>query len=129
MDVGDPSNFIRIRELYNNDFDQLKAHLKSASYTDDATRKTLKKLYVDNQYLADPHGAVGYMGLKSYLATDKSCQGIFLETAHPVKFLDVVEPVIGKKIDIPTQIEAVLDKKSEALSIASYKELKTYLLS
>ena len=129
MDVGDPSNFIRIRELYNNDFEQLKAHLKSASYTDDATRKTLKKLYVDNQYLADPHGAVGYMGLKSYLATDKSCQGIFLETAHPVKFLDVVEPVIGKKIDIPTQIEAVLDKKSEALSIASYEELKTYLLS
>jgi threonine synthase len=129
MDVGNPSNFIRIQALYNNDLNSLRKHLASESFTDYETRTALKKLYFEKNYLADPHGAVAYLGLKSYLKNRYHCQGIFLETAHPIKFLDVVEPVIGKKIAIPKQIESVLDKKSEATNISSYKDLKEYLLS
>jgi len=129
MDVGNPSNFIRIQHIFDNSLEKLKAVLCSESFTDDATRDVLKKLYVENNYLADPHGAVGYLALKSYLEKNSNCEGIFLETAHPVKFLDVVEPVIGKKIAIPKQIKSVLGKKSEVLNIASYKDLKKYLLT
>ncbi len=128
MDVGNPSNFIRIQELYNNDLYSLKKHLTSQAFTDDETRKALKTLYLKKNYLADPHGAVGYLGLKSYLKTDSNCQGIFLETAHPIKFLDVVEPLINKKIDIPSQIKTVLNKESKTQTISNYKHLKTYLL-
>jgi len=128
MDVGDPSNFIRIRALFNNDFDSLKEHLISKAFSDDDTRAALIKLYHKNYYMADPHGAVGYLGLKSYLKNNRHCQGIFLETAHPVKFLDVVEPLINKKIDIPHQIKAVLNKESKAQTISNYNHLKTFLM-
>ena len=74
------------------------------------------------------HGAVGYLGLKEYLKKHDKAQGIFLETAHPVKFLDVVEPVIQKKIPYPTQIEEIMDREKEATSISSYAELKEFLL-
>jgi len=128
MDVGNPSNFIRIQHIFDNSLEKLKEILSSEAFTDDQTRQALKKLHNENNYTADPHGAVGYLALKSYLKNKLDTEGIFLETAHPVKFLDVVEPVIGKKIAIPKQIKSVLGKKSEALDITSYKDLKDYLL-
>ncbi|WP_394749611.1 threonine synthase [Spongiimicrobium salis] len=127
MDVGDPSNFIRIQTLFQNDFESLSKNLSSYSYTDDETRKALKELYEKTEYIADPHGAVGYLGLQKYLAAHLEAYGVFLETAHPVKFLDVVEEIIATKLTIPPQIQQVMDKEKKSISIATYEELKTYL--
>ena len=127
MDVGNPSNFIRIQELHNNNFEQLKSNLYSYSYTDDETREALLELYYDYNYIADPHGAVGYLGAKDYLKTENA-HVVFLETAHPTKFLDVVEDVIRENIDLPPQIEAVMEKEKVAIAIGSYDELKGFLL-
>ncbi|MCF6348970.1 MAG: threonine synthase [Flavobacteriaceae bacterium] len=127
MDVGDPSNFIRIQEIYNNDFERLKNDLHSYSFTDNETRDAMLHLYNNCDYIADPHGAVGYLGIKKYNLPNDA-YGIFLETAHPVKFLDVVEPVINKSIEFPQQIQAVIDKTKEASFIRTYSELKSFLL-
>lgn len=127
MDVGNPSNFIRILEIYNNDISTLKKHLSSYSFTDNETREAMKELKQKYNYIADPHGAVGYLGLKKYL-TKSNAQGIFLETAHPVKFLDVVEPVINETIKLPTQIKEVIEKEKVSIKISKYEELKHFLL-
>ncbi|MDH7912568.1 threonine synthase [Winogradskyella sp. SYSU M77433] len=128
MDVGNPSNFIRIQELHHNDFERLKSNLSSYSYTDDETKEALLELYNEYSYVADPHGAVGYLGAKDYLKNNKA-HVVFLETAHPTKFLDIVEDTIRENIDLPPQIEAVMDKKKKAISISDYEELKNFLLS
>ena len=127
MDVGDPSNFIRIQNIYNNDFEALEKDLNAYSFSDEQTREAMLKIFKETQYIADPHGAVAYLGLKKYLEDHSNCQGIFLETAHPVKFLDVVEPVIGKSIAYPPQIEAVINKTKQATYIHTYEELKYFL--
>uniref|UniRef100_UPI00404B5766 threonine synthase n=2 Tax=Gelidibacter sp. TaxID=2018083 RepID=UPI00404B5766 len=128
MDVGNPSNFIRIQALYNNDFEQLKANLSSYSFTDTETKHALQELYDDYHYIADPHGAVGFLGAKSYLQQHPEAHVVFLETAHPTKFLDVVEDVIKENMDLPTQIAAVMDKTKKAIAIKTYEELKGFLL-
>lgn len=128
MDVGNPSNFIRIQELHNNNFEALKANLSSYSYTDEETKTALLELYKDYNYVADPHGAVGYLGAKTYLENNNA-HVVFLETAHPTKFLDVVEEVIEKTVPLPPQIEAVMDKEKVAIAVNSYEELKGYLLN
>ncbi|MCK5637251.1 MAG: threonine synthase [Flavobacteriaceae bacterium] len=128
MDVGNPSNFIRIQEIYDNDFEELKNHLSSYSFSDNETRKAMLKIYKDIGYIVDPHGAVGYLGLKKYLKENSDIQGIFLETAHPVKFLDIIEPVINTKIEFPIQIQEVINKSKEATLISEYEELKKFLL-
>ncbi len=131
MDVGDPSNFVRIREIYDNDFEKLKQDLSSFSFTDEQTREAMSLIYQKSGYVADPHGAVGYLGLKKYLdglPGQPAKPGIFLETAHPVKFLEVVEPVLGVRIEYPEQIQAVIDREKKAEFISSYEELKQYLL-
>ena len=129
MDVGDPSNFIRIRHLYQDNFEALKENLSSYSFSDAETRETMKKIYGESGYVADPHGAVGYLGLKKYQESHPDVYGIFLETAHPVKFLDVVEETIGKSVAIPEQIKKVMDKEKKSISIKEYDELKQYLLN
>lgn len=128
MDVGDPSNFIRIQKIYNNDLETLKSDLHSYSFTDKETKEAMLQLYKNFDYIADPHGAVGYLGLKKH-TLPKDAIGIFLETAHPVKFLDVVEPVIEKTIDYPPQIKGVIDKTKKATFIRNYEELKSFLIS
>lgn len=128
MDVGNPSNFIRIQNIFDNDFEKIKEALSSYSFTDDETRDTILSIYKNSNYITDPHGAVGYLGLKLYLKDQADKQGIFFETAHPVKFLDVIEPVIEKKIKFPPQIMQVIDKEKVALSIDNYEQLKKFLL-
>ncbi|GMN11864.1 threonine synthase [Croceitalea sp. MTPC9] len=128
MDVGDPSNFIRIRHLYNNDFSKLNENLYSYSFDDTTTKKTMKYIYQNHGYITDPHGAVGYLGLKKYQDEHPNVYGIFLETAHPVKFLDVVKDTLKIDLEIPKQIKKVMDKEKVSIKIASYKELKSYLL-
>jgi threonine synthase len=127
MDVGNPSNFIRIQELHDNNFEALKANLSSYSYTDEQTKAALLELYKDYNYVADPHGAVGYLGAKAYLENNDA-HVVFLETAHPTKFLDVVEEVIKKTVPLPPQIEAVMDKEKVSIAVDSYEELKGFLL-
>jgi threonine synthase len=128
MDVGDPSNFIRIRHLYKDNFEELTQNLSSYSFTDKETKEAMVKLYNDFTYVADPHGAVGYLGLKKFQETHPDTYGIFLETAHPVKFLDVVEDTIRENIDLPESIVKVMGKKKKAIKISQYDELKGYLL-
>lgn len=128
MDVGDPSNFIRIRQLYNNDFEQLHKNLSGYSFSDSETKMAMQQIYRSCRYVADPHGAVGYLGIKEYQKVHPDAYGIFLETAHPVKFLDVVKDTLGFSPTMPPQIEKVLRKEKRSILIDSYKDLKSYLL-
>lgn len=129
MDVGDPSNFIRIRHLHKDDLETLQQHLASYAFSDEATKATMKEVYSKTGYVMDPHGAVGYLGLKEYQKSNPDTYGIFLETAHPVKFLDVVEDTLGLSPEIPPQIMKVMDKEKKSVSIATYDELKEFLLN
>ncbi|SIR00204.1 threonine synthase [Maribacter ulvicola] len=128
MDVGDPSNFIRIRHLFKDDFDALKENLSSYAFTDEQTKEALKEIYNINGYIPDPHGAVGYLGLKKYQEQHPDTYGIFLETAHPVKFLDIVEETLNEKLEIPSQIEKVMGKTKKSTKISTYEGLKDFLL-
>ena len=129
MDVGDPSNFVRIQKIYGNDFNQLKDHLSGYRFTDDATREAMREIYHTSSYIADPHGAVGYLGLKDYLEKHPGKYGVFLETAHPVKFLDTVEETLERKVPMPEHIKSLLDKEKKSIGIKNYADLKSYLLS
>src|SRR5680860_355188 len=117
MDVGDPSNFVRILEIFKNDDDKLKKVLSSYSFTDKETQDAMKEIKEHFNYIADPHGAVGYLGLKKY-GIDINSFGIFLETAHPVKFLNVVEPIINETIALPKQIKQVIDQEKVSIKIS-----------
>jgi threonine synthase len=130
MDVGNPSNFIRILEIFQHQFANLQKVVSSQSVSDDDTRATLKVVYQQQQYLLDPHGAVGYYALQHYQQLHPDQKGIVLETAHPVKFYDVVEPVIGEPVPIPPAIEAqlLLTKKSLLINTDA-DQLKSFLLS
>jgi threonine synthase len=129
MDVGDPSNFVRVLELFDRQFGPLKERMSGESITDDETVATIRSVYREHRYLLDPHGAVGYLALKRYLDRHPGDSGIFLETAHPVKFYDVVEPVIGEKIPLPAAVQALLDKNRNPVRLeADFAGLKHYLL-
>lgn len=128
MDVGAPSNFIRIQEIYKNNFEALKANLSSYSFTDNETKDALLEVYKNYNYVADPHGAVGYLGCKSHLENNPNAHCVFLETAHPTKFLDVVEAVIQKEQPLPKQIQSVMGKAKVATRISNYHDLKDFLL-
>lgn len=128
MDVGNPSNFIRIRELFDNDLQQLRNSFSSYSFSDDETRKKMQDIYNVSGYVSDPHGAVGYLGLEKYGLQENEI-GIFLETAHPVKFLNVVESTLPVSVGIPKQIKKVIDKEKVALKISTYENLKSYLMN
>ncbi|MEW7292008.1 threonine synthase [Aquimarina sp. 2304DJ70-9] len=127
MDVGNPSNFIRIQRLFDNNFEELKDNFSAYSFDDGQTKDAMKKIYDQTKYIADPHGAVGYLGLKKQELQDNE-YGIFLETAHPVKFMDIVEETIKTSLEIPPQIQKVMNKEKKSFSIKSYKELKEFLL-
>lgn len=128
MDVGDPSNFVRIRHLYQDDLSTLQGSLSSFSFTDKETKTAMEAIHSQTGYAMDPHGAVGYLGLKEYQKNHPNTYGIFLETAHPVKFLDVVEETLGITPEIPAQIQKVLGKTKKSNKITNYEELKSYLL-
>jgi threonine synthase len=128
MDVGNPSNFIRIQEIYKNKFETLKDNVSSFYFSDDQTKAAMLEIYTKHNYVADPHGAVGYLGSKAYLEKNPNAHCVFLETAHPTKFLAVVEGVVNKKQALPKQIQAVMGKEKVATNIATYDDFKKYLL-
>ena len=129
MDVGDPSNFVRILEIFNHQFPDLKNALSSFCISDDQTKATIKEVFEESGYLLDPHGAVGYLSLKKYLEGHTNDKGIFLETAHPVKFPEAVESVTGEKINIPESISSIMSLEKKSIRIkADYNQFKEYLL-
>jgi len=127
MDVGDPSNFVRILDLYDYSLDEIKKDISGKWYNDETIRVTVKSVYAKTGYLLDPHGACGYKALVEELSPDEI--GVFLETAHPAKFLETVEAVLGEKVAIPEKLKAFMtrEKKSIALS-KSFAELKDLLM-
>lgn len=129
MDVGNPSNLVRILEIFQHQFPELKSKLSSCTITDKETLETIGTVYQKENYMLDPHGAVGYLSLKRYLETHQDVKGIFLETAHPVKFPEAVESVIGTSIAIPDEVKSIMkaEKQSELLN-NDYKDFKEYLL-
>ncbi len=128
MDVGDPSNFTRIEDLFAGEWLQMKAVLSGHSFSDGEIADTIKAVYVETGYLLDPHGATGYAALTNSLSPRE--KGIFLATAHPAKFRESVSSVIGDEVPIPERLAKylLLDKKSVKISF-DYKSLKTCLLS
>ncbi len=128
MDVGAPSNFIRIQEIYKNKFEMRKDNLSSYSFADEETKAAMLDIYNKYNYVADPHGAVGYLGCKAYLKEQPNAHCVFLETAHPTKFLDVVEDVIKEEQALPEQIQSVMGQEKVSVVISVYDDLKTFLL-
>jgi threonine synthase len=129
MDVGDPSNFIRILQLFNNNIAQLKNKVSSVSISDADTAATLLQVYNQHNYLLDTHGAVAYHALENYLKANPQQQGMFLETAHPIKFYDVVEPIIKTTILIPDAIKAQLNAKKTSIELPpTIEALKEFLM-
>ena len=127
MDVGDPSNFARILALYDNSHEAISAEISGATYTDEQIRETVKKAYQETGYLLDPHGACGYRALEEGLLEDEV--GIFLETAHPAKFLDTVEGIIDDKVEIPTKLQEFMKGTKQSIEMSKdFESFKSYLL-
>ena len=130
MDVGNPSNFVRILEIFEREFESLTRMLSSYSISDEETKQTIASVYEKYEYLLDPHGAVGYLALERYLQAHPDQKGFLLETAHPVKFPDAIEKLMGGKIEVPKSVSYLLNKKKQSIKIdADYQQLKDYLLS
>ena len=130
MDVSDPSNFVRIQKIFNNDIQKIKKMIKTYSFNDNQTREAIKDVYNRSNYLMDPHSAIGYLGIKSYLSNHSTnSSGIFLSTAHPIKFKEQVEKSIGKEIPMPSRLKGIMGKSKSSIEINSYNDLKDQLLS
>ena len=129
MDVGAPSNFVRILEMFDNDFLDLKAKLEAVSVADETTAATMREVYEKYDYILDPHGAVGYRALSDYLKNNPNERGIFLETAHPVKF-DSVNEIIGTQGAVPAPVKDLFSKEKVSIEIGDdYDALREILLS
>ncbi|NDV96746.1 threonine synthase [Dysgonomonas sp. 521] len=128
MDVGDPSNFVRILDLYGKSVEEIRKDILGEWYNDEEIREIVKNTFDRTGYLLDPHGACGYQVLKEQLEADET--GIFLETAHPAKFLETVESIIGKKVDIPEKLQAFMKGEKQSIEIGnSFDEFKGLLLN
>ncbi|OYU83056.1 MAG: threonine synthase [Flavobacterium sp. BFFFF2] len=129
MDVSNPSNFVRILELFNNDSTALKQKLRSFRFTDLETTDCMRKVYAESGYICEPHGAVGYLGLQAVLAEYPESIGVFLETAHPVKFLETVEQTLDIQLPLPSSIAELLPLTKVKTPISDYESLKKWLLA
>jgi threonine synthase len=128
MDVGDPSNFARIYDLYNSSHEAICADISGASYTDDQISGTMRECLKQTGYLLDPHGACGYRALQEGLREGEV--GFFLETAHPAKFKQVVDDICGTDIEIPARLQAFMKGKKKSVPMGKdFGEFKSYLMS
>ena len=130
MDVGNPSNFVRLLELFKHDYEKIKGFVSSYSVSDVDTVETIKQVFNRHRYTLDPHGAVGYYALENYLRQNPGQEGFFLETAHPLKFNDVVEKATGSILAMPVRMQQLLQLKKKSVVIKpDYEELRGYLMS
>jgi threonine synthase len=128
MDVGNPSNLVRLLEMFGSDYQRIKNFISSYSISNEETSATISRVYKQHNYTLDPHGAVAYASLEKYLAEDSTAKGLFLETAHPVKFSDVVESATGVPIEFPDSMKPLLHlQKKSVLMEAKYEALKSFL--
>ena len=128
MDVGDPSNFARILDLYKSSHAEICNHISGATYSDDEIAATMKKCYEQTGYVLDPHGACGYQALKDNLKEGET--GVFLETAHPAKFKEKVDAILSTDIEIPTRLADFMKGKKKSLEMAAdFSAFKQFLLS
>ena len=128
MDVGDPSNFARVLALYENSHEAICSEISGATYTDEQIRETVKKAYQETGYLLDPHGACGYRALEEGLQDGEV--GVFLETAHPAKFLETVEGIIGEQVEIPAKLQEFMKGTKQSIEMAKdFASFKAYLMN
>ena len=128
MDVGDPSNFARVLDLYKHSHEAIKGDISGATYTNEQIAETMKAVWQTEKYLLDPHGACGYRALQEGLQADEI--GIFLETAHPAKFKDTVEEIIGEEIAIPEKLQAFMRGEKQSIEMSKqFADFKSYLMS
>ena len=128
MDVGDPSNFARVLALYENSHEAICAEIAGATYDDEQIRETVKTVYQETGYLLDPHGACGYRALEEGMQEDEV--GVFLETAHPAKFLETVEGIIGDQVEIPVKLQEFMKGTKQSIPMAKdFVSFKEYLMN
>lgn len=128
MDVGDPSNFARIYDLYKGDHAKITSLISGATYSDDQIRETMKDCYAKNGYILDPHGACGYRALNEQLKDGEV--GVFCETAHPAKFKDTVDLIIGTSVEIPERLAEFMKGKKQSVAMTKdFADFKAFLLN
>ena len=131
MDVGVPSNLDRIQNLFHDDVNQVKVDIASWSFPDKDTKESIRNIQIDFDYLIDPHTAVGVLGLNKYRhETNSKTKGVVLSTAHPGKFADVIEPIIGNKTTLPDSLQIAMKKEKNSIKMPKqFSDLKEYLLA
>jgi threonine synthase len=130
MDVGNPSNFVRVLDLYAQDWEAIRKDVVGYAFTDDETVRAIQDVHRKDGYTLDPHGAVGYLGLMKYRQQAEPCTGIFLETAHPGKFQEAVERALQSTIELPPALLQFVKRKKLSRAMKNdFVELKNYLLS
>lgn len=128
MDVGDPSNFVRVLDLYNGSHEAICADISGCSYDDNQIAESLKRCFEETGYLLDPHGACGYRALCEGLAAGET--GVFLETAHPAKFKETVEKIIGTEVAVPAKLQAFMQGEKQSVPMAkTFEAFKSYLMA
>ena len=127
MDVGDPSNFARIYDLHHGNHQEIISYISGATYSDEQIRESMRQCFQENHYILDPHGACGYRALSEQLQEGEI--GIFCETAHPAKFKDTVESVIGTTVDIPARLSAFMQGEKQSIPMSKeFPAFKQYLM-
>lgn len=129
MDVGDPSNFVRILDLFNQKYEWITEHLQGYSYSDKEIRETISEVHKRTNYLLDPHGATAYRAARSYRKEHPALAGIFLETAHPAKFRETVEEVIQEHLELPERLAAFASREKASIALKpDYGHFREYLM-
>ena len=130
MDVGSPSNFVRLTQFFDNDWNSVKKDISGFFYNDEDTRKAMRKVYGDTGYVMCPHTAVAYQGLIDYRRKNQlDFTGVFLSTAHPAKFIDLVEETLGKSIEIPQRLKSLLEIEKVSVKIKpDFQEFKKLIM-
>ena len=127
MDVGAPSNFARIYDLFDGSHHRISSLISGATYTDEHIREAIKQCFSETGYILDPHGACGYEALKENLQPSET--GIFLETAHPAKFKEKVETIINQDIDIPQRLKTFMSGKKQSIAMSKqFDDFKAFLM-
>jgi len=128
MDVGDPSNFARVYDLYDKNYNAIKQNISGATYSDEQIADTIREVFTSHKYLCDPHGACGFRALNENLK--KGEKGVFLETAHPAKFKDTVERIICHEVEIPAKLKAFMQGEKQSVAMTkNFEDFKGFLMT
>jgi threonine synthase len=129
MDVGNPSNFIRMQEIFDHDIEKMRSMISGAYYNDEDTKEEMGYIYQTSNYISEPHGAIAHRALRNYLKSNEDCLGVFLETAHPAKFEDVVNPTLNVSAPIPERLAVLANREKSATALGKdFIDFKKYLL-